>query len=208
MFLLCPPYFFLSASFSFFFFNDTATTEIYPLSLHDALPISRSRCSDRTQQRVPRSTRRLEFPRLDEQPHSHNGVARTLRRASLEPLCGGNFPQCTAELPNRGRDPTTHLEGVGERAVRYGVFRKCLRPRARDVHQDLTVPRERERVGRGPPAPLSHDRGGERMKRYGVGLHFRKREARDRVEATLAPPELLRQEQVREPLSGDRKSVV
>src|SRR3989442_8727105 len=26
---------------SFFFFNDTATTEIYPLSLHDALPISR-----------------------------------------------------------------------------------------------------------------------------------------------------------------------
>src|SRR2546422_10231136 len=29
------------ASF-FFFFNDTATTEIYPLSLHDALPISNS----------------------------------------------------------------------------------------------------------------------------------------------------------------------
>src|SRR5258705_9165544 len=30
---------------SFFFFNDTATTEIYTLSLHDALPIS-SRRSD------------------------------------------------------------------------------------------------------------------------------------------------------------------
>src|SRR2546426_12770682 len=29
-----------SLSFSFFFFNDTATTEIYTLSLHDALPIS------------------------------------------------------------------------------------------------------------------------------------------------------------------------
>src|SRR4051812_49987284 len=29
------------ASF-FFFFNDTATTEIYTLSLHDALPISRA----------------------------------------------------------------------------------------------------------------------------------------------------------------------
>src|SRR5260221_2956528 len=29
-----------TASFSFFFFNDTATTEIYTLSLHDALPIS------------------------------------------------------------------------------------------------------------------------------------------------------------------------
>src|SRR2546428_10098904 len=28
-------------TFYFFFFNDTATTEIYTLSLHDALPISR-----------------------------------------------------------------------------------------------------------------------------------------------------------------------
>src|SRR2546429_4309269 len=28
--------------FSFFFFNDTATTEIYTLSLHDALPISQA----------------------------------------------------------------------------------------------------------------------------------------------------------------------
>src|SRR5689334_23641293 len=32
---------FISPSFLFFFFNDTATTEIYTLSLHDALPISR-----------------------------------------------------------------------------------------------------------------------------------------------------------------------
>src|SRR3989442_2178386 len=30
----------LLPSIIFFFFNDTATTEIYPLSLHDALPIS------------------------------------------------------------------------------------------------------------------------------------------------------------------------
>src|SRR6266568_5079393 len=30
----------LRCYFSFFFFNDTATTEIYTLSLHDALPIS------------------------------------------------------------------------------------------------------------------------------------------------------------------------
>src|SRR3989454_11504456 len=33
--VLCRP-----LSFYFFFFNDTATTEIYTLSLHDALPIS------------------------------------------------------------------------------------------------------------------------------------------------------------------------
>src|SRR5258707_15824441 len=34
-----PPFI---VSSSFFFFNDTATTEIYTLSLHDALPILRS----------------------------------------------------------------------------------------------------------------------------------------------------------------------
>src|SRR5256885_7856314 len=33
-------------SFFFFFFNDTATTEIYTLSLHDALPILRFRVGD------------------------------------------------------------------------------------------------------------------------------------------------------------------
>src|SRR6266550_5088918 len=34
-------YFVLSSFYIFFFFNDTATTEIYTLSLHDALPIPR-----------------------------------------------------------------------------------------------------------------------------------------------------------------------
>src|SRR2546429_6184434 len=33
----------LTRIFFFFFFNDTATTEIYTLSLHDALPTSPSR---------------------------------------------------------------------------------------------------------------------------------------------------------------------
>src|SRR2546422_7296635 len=45
----------------FFFFNDTATTEIYTLSLHDALPISRSsasRCCSTSPMRAQRSTRR------------------------------------------------------------------------------------------------------------------------------------------------------
>src|SRR3712207_8453075 len=34
--------FFIHIIFLFFFFNDTATTEIYTLSLHDALPICRA----------------------------------------------------------------------------------------------------------------------------------------------------------------------
>src|SRR3989442_5712160 len=49
--------------FPFFFFNDTATTEIYTLSLHDALPISpvRSRRAPgpRWRAAAPRRRRRL-----------------------------------------------------------------------------------------------------------------------------------------------------
>src|SRR3712207_6934912 len=37
----------LDIHYFFFFFNDTATTEIYTLSLHDALPISSTRSSPR-----------------------------------------------------------------------------------------------------------------------------------------------------------------
>src|SRR5438552_8065178 len=36
----------VSAVSFFFFFNDTATTEIYTLSLHDALPISKCEVSE------------------------------------------------------------------------------------------------------------------------------------------------------------------
>src|SRR2546422_8428003 len=42
---------------SFFFFNDTATTEIYTLSLHDALPISSRRGSGRGSRRAVESPR-------------------------------------------------------------------------------------------------------------------------------------------------------
>src|SRR2546430_17568144 len=41
--------------FLFFFFNDTATTEIYTLSLHDALPISR-RAASRSHTLSPTTT--------------------------------------------------------------------------------------------------------------------------------------------------------
>src|SRR2546430_17613888 len=41
----------------FFFFNDTATTEIYTLSLHDALPISRAAALE-----VPDVERRIAAP--------------------------------------------------------------------------------------------------------------------------------------------------
>src|SRR2546430_12195818 len=56
MFITNPP----NGNFFFFFFNDTATTEIYPLSLHDALPISSKRPSARRFSR--RSRLRFESP--------------------------------------------------------------------------------------------------------------------------------------------------
>src|SRR6266700_5046709 len=43
----------------FFFFNDTATTEIYTLSLHDALPISTHHDAPARRCRVPAGCRRL-----------------------------------------------------------------------------------------------------------------------------------------------------
>src|SRR6266498_5324859 len=43
---------------SFFFFNDTATTEIYTLSLHDALPICRRRAHPRCSSTVKPECRR------------------------------------------------------------------------------------------------------------------------------------------------------
>src|SRR5215813_15505913 len=49
----------------FFFFNDTATTEIYTLSLHDALPISGRRV-DRSDRGVPDAIARPVGARSEE----------------------------------------------------------------------------------------------------------------------------------------------
>src|SRR2546425_8964125 len=56
-----------------FFFNDTATTEIYTLSLHDALPISR-RPGGRGAHRADGGDLRLRpRPRLQGRPLAHGG---------------------------------------------------------------------------------------------------------------------------------------
>src|SRR6266516_2994070 len=46
----------------FFFFNDTATTEIYTLSLHDALPILRANLESVTAAAFDGETLELAFP--------------------------------------------------------------------------------------------------------------------------------------------------
>src|SRR2546425_12313933 len=74
----------------FFFFNDTATTEIYTLSLHDALPISRGR-----------SSQELLLPRCPA-PHAGCG-ARGARRRVPTRLTASTRPR--ARPPLRGRFP-------------------------------------------------------------------------------------------------------
>src|SRR2546422_3247114 len=53
----------------FFFFNDTATTEIYTLSLHDALPILRGHGA-----RVRRPRRSGDRARRDHSRHQASGA--------------------------------------------------------------------------------------------------------------------------------------
>src|SRR3712207_7263186 len=64
----------------FFFFNDTATTEIYTLSLHDALPIWRHDAVRDTGARAPRGAR-VRGARLPRDRHRRavDGSARTSR---------------------------------------------------------------------------------------------------------------------------------
>src|SRR5438445_10837654 len=71
-------------SCSIFFFNDTATTEIYTLSLHDALPISwiQAGCAGETQ------------PILDRK-------ANQSRIASLRSKIGWRSEEHTSELQSR-----------------------------------------------------------------------------------------------------------
>src|SRR5258708_11651389 len=64
----------------FFFFNDTATTEIYTLSLHDALPI----CYDPTS--TPASTRLIQ------------AQVAVLKRADIDPVTCARSEEHTSEL--------------------------------------------------------------------------------------------------------------
>src|SRR2546421_8812356 len=79
--MLCL-YFFL-----FFFFNDTATTEIYTLSLHDALPI----CLPRLRSRAVRAGR--EAPARRPRVATVGAAARATERARSE--------EHTSELQSR-----------------------------------------------------------------------------------------------------------
>src|SRR3712207_8024665 len=80
------------------FFNDTATTEIYTLSLHDALPISRRATAGAAWRRdARRSTRRTRPPRS-------RSVRRAVARARAPPRRPPRRPRSeehTSELQSR-----------------------------------------------------------------------------------------------------------
>src|SRR3712207_8350156 len=78
--------------FFYFFFNDTATTEIYTLSLHDALPISAGRFSP---SRSPRAFRPGPMP--PSSTHRSSG-ARDRRRSGRRHL---RSEEHTSELQSR-----------------------------------------------------------------------------------------------------------
>src|SRR2546430_5663576 len=83
-----------------FFFNDTATTEIYPLSLHDALPIYPIRCRARHRtRRAPRPRRARPAGRALSAfalrpPHAQDGGARDPRSARAGGGSGGRVARC------------------------------------------------------------------------------------------------------------------
>src|SRR2546425_3076577 len=85
----------------FFFFNDTATTEIYTLSLHDALPIS-PHSDGSTGRASPRGLRRSVEPRSHWRRRSRAWRRRSCRAAV--PLGnrvrrrGGRSEEHTSEL--------------------------------------------------------------------------------------------------------------
>src|SRR5690348_17744410 len=84
--------------FTFFFFNDTATTEIYTLSLHDALPICQQR--------------------------EHLALAQQLRRHQGQQLAAKALQARCAVIEQREDRKSTRLNS-SHPSISYAVF--CLK---------------------------------------------------------------------------------
>src|SRR5256884_8371018 len=93
----------------FFFFNDTATPEIYPLSLHDALPISMGTAVTEVQQllQVPKLRGTLGEVWLEEllrqilpgSPYQMQHVFRSGERGGAAPRGGDRLVPVDAQVP-------------------------------------------------------------------------------------------------------------
>src|SRR2546426_7099924 len=129
--------------FSLFFFNDTATTEIYTLSLHDALPISRCGQTWGGRRRRP-SGRSGTDPGVTATVIARDCAA----RAAPEPARGRATP---IRRPIRSEEHTSELQSPCNLVCRLllekkkkqtqtqgnrktMVARACSRPQAREAH--------------------------------------------------------------------------
>src|SRR5256886_3189859 len=110
-----------------FFFNDTATTEIYTLSLHDALPISHVRLPPL--RRGPGPSRRESDPRRGREPLPR--VRRDDRRGPPRPRESAQGAQALRGQRVRGRDapPGAQDAARGDRRAR------ALEDRARGLRR-------------------------------------------------------------------------
>src|SRR5436190_15566106 len=97
-------------SFLRLFFNDPATTEIYTLSLHDALPISRPDC-------CPRSRR---LTRADLGARWHTDRARCFRRCHRS-------PQRASKRRLRSEEHTSELQSHSDLVCRLLLEKKKRR---------------------------------------------------------------------------------
>src|SRR2546425_10896920 len=62
----------------FFFFNDTATTEIYTLSLHDALPISTGRTRQTSFNGLPKGSINITYDGINARSEEHTSELQSL----------------------------------------------------------------------------------------------------------------------------------
>src|SRR3712207_8189003 len=85
---------------SVFFFNDTATTEIYTLSLHDALPISAAEAASRSE---PNAANASSSRYCDRSRRSEPETVR-IARTCAEP------PTRDTEMPTRSEEHTSELQ--------------------------------------------------------------------------------------------------
>src|SRR2546427_1316656 len=151
--------------FFFFFFNDTATTEIYTLSLHDALPIAPSRLVRSRSSRATKRARSTARASLSTVPDLQNGVRQPAITATRRPLATGiTFSSRKSRTLPRPR-ARARLENVDERDALFASYTgrgtdinggragRRLGHRGRDH-------RCRNRPRRGAPG-LSHRSGGQ-----------------------------------------------
>src|SRR3712207_7870438 len=108
---------------SLFFFNDTATTEIYTLSLHDALPIS---CAEKG---MRMTEQRRVLARVLQNSADHPDVAEPYRRAAAVD------PNISVATVYRSEEHTSELQSRQYLVCRFLLAKK------KHTLRSWTVPR-------------------------------------------------------------------